>query len=103
MTEESFQREVLDNAKPVLVEIGADWCGTCHIVSPIIEKSIALFKDRIKYIKLDYDANTRLIREYGVTDIPFLLFFKSGRIVDYIIGAFSGKELEVIINALIHY
>ena len=101
MTEENFQREVLDNSKPVLVQIGADWCGTCHIVSPIIEKCIALYKDKVKFIRLDFETNVQLVQEYGVTDIPFLLFFKSGRIVDFIIGTFSGKELELRIKALI--
>jgi len=103
MTEENFRREVLDCSMPVLVEFSAVWCGTCHIVSPIIEELIASYKDRMKYVRLDFDGNVQLVQEYGVTNIPFLLFFKGGRIVDYITGAFSGKELQSRIKAIIRY
>lgn len=101
LTDENFQKEVLENLEPVLVEIGADWCGTCHIMDPIIEKLAVDYKGQIKFGKLDIDTNERIAREYGVSELPFLLFFKNGQPVDHIIGAVSKKVLETRLKELL--
>lgn len=101
LTETNFRKEVLETSEVVLVEIGADWCGTCEIMAPIIERLAADYEGRIKFGRLDIDTNERLAGEYGVTELPFLLFFKEGQLVDHIIGVVSGKVLEERIKALL--
>jgi len=101
LTEENFRREVLETPESVLVEVGAAWCGSCHIISPIIEKLAVKYKNEIKFCKLDIDNNVRIASEYGITKLPYFLFFKNGIIVDQIAGVFSRKELEARIQDLL--
>ena len=101
LTDANFQKEVVENPEPVLVEFGADWCGTCHILAPIIEELGSEFKEQIKIGKLDVEANERVTGKYGIRDLPTLLFFKSGRVVDHIIGAALKVELTAKLKALL--
>ena len=78
LTDECFHRQVLNNKKPVLVEFIADWCGTCHIMTPIIEALEIEFIEQVKFYKMAVDTNQKVINEYGIEDLPILLFFKKG-------------------------
>ena len=101
LTDENFQKEVMENPEPVLVEIGAEWCGTCHIMAPIIEKLAVQYKGRIKIGKLNIDTNIRIAREYGINELPIMLFFKNGQVVGHVIGAVSKNVLEEQIRAVL--
>ncbi len=101
LTETNFREEVLESSEPVLVKFWADWCGTCEIMAPIIERLAADYEGQIKFGKLDFDANKRLAREYSVTELPSLLLFMNGQLVDHIIGVVSGKVLEARIRKLL--
>jgi thioredoxin 1 len=101
ITDKNFKKEVLDNAGPVMVEVGADWCGACHIMAPIIEKLAFRYKGRIKIGKVDIDKNKKVAREYGVNELPLLLFFNNGRIVDHVIGPVSTDALEARLKELL--
>jgi thioredoxin 1 len=94
LTDNNFQREVLENTQPVLVEISADWCGTCHIMAPVLEKLAVEFDGQIKFGRLDVDANERTAKAYGMRELPLLLFFKDGQLVDYVMGVVSRNTLE---------
>jgi len=96
LTETDFQKEVLENREPVVVEFGAQWCGTCHINGPVLEK----FRKEIKIFKVDVDNNENLARAYGIQNIPTLLFFKNGKVADHIIGAVPKKVLAAKIEKL---
>ena len=98
LTDDNFQKEVLENIKPVIVEIGANWCGSCHIIAPIIEKIAEKYKNNIVFGKMDIDSNKQIPQKYCVNEIPLLLFFKNGQIVDSISGAISMKNLETMIK-----
>lgn len=101
LTDQNFQTEVLEYSKPVLVEVEADWCGTCHIMAPILEKLAHYYEGRIKFGRIDIEANEKIARDYGVSELPFLLFFKDGRLVDHVIGALSEKALDKRLKTLL--
>jgi thioredoxin 1 len=87
LTESNFQKEVLESTAPVLVEFGAEWCGTCHILAPILEELKSEFRESIKMAKIDVDKNQTITKRFGVVELPTILFFKYGDCVDHIIGA----------------
>jgi thioredoxin 1 len=97
----SLQKEVFESAQPVFVEINASWCGSCHIMAPVIERMARQFADKIKICQVDIDTNENLAREYGVSELPILLFFNKGIIKDHIIGPVSAVELESRLEKLL--
>ena len=94
LTDENFRHEVLESPEPVLVEIGAEWCGGSHIMAPLLDKLARHYDQHLKIGRLDVDKNERVPAQYGVRDIPTLLFFKRGQLVGRIRGAISRKDLE---------
>lgn len=94
LTDNNFQKEVLENPRPVLVEISADWCGTCHIMAPVLEKLSVEFAGQIKFGRLDADANKRTAKAYGMRELPTLLLFRDGQLVDYAMGMIARNALE---------
>ncbi|NIR47732.1 thiol reductase thioredoxin [candidate division KSB1 bacterium] len=101
LTDDNFRKEVIESRGSVLVEVGADWCGTCHIIAPVLEKLAITYKGQIKFAKVDIEATEHVAREYGVTELPVLLFFKRGQIVDHLIGAAPKKIIVQKLNALL--
>ncbi len=101
LTDANFQREVLESTCPILVQIGADWCGPCHIMAPMMDELSAEFKGQIRIGKLDIDENEQVAKEYGIHDLPILLFFKNGQIVDHIIGTVPKSVIADKLNAIL--
>ncbi len=95
LTDENFRHEVLENSGPVLVELGAAWCGGSHIMAPVLEQLASQYSQSLKIGRLDVDVNTQIPVRYGVRDIPTLLFFRQGQLVGRIKGAISRKDLEI--------
>ncbi|MBC2717144.1 MAG: thioredoxin [Desulfobacteraceae bacterium] len=93
LTSENFQKEVLNSKQPVLVEFSTEWCGTSHIIAPIIKEMTVKFKDDIKFCKIDIDEYEELSKQYGVRKIPTILLFNNGKVVDFIVGVVSRKVL----------
>lgn len=102
LTEANFQKEVLENREPVLVEFGADWCGACHLLAPILKQLHKEFNGQIKIARLDIDVCSRVAATYGIQDIPTLALFKNGRVVDQIIGVVPRPVLANKLRALVH-
>lgn len=102
LTDDNFQREVLETFEPVLVDFWADWCAPCQITAPVIEELAAEFDGRVKVGKLDIDHNTHVPAQYGIRSIPTLLFFKDGQIVDDVVGAVPKKVLTDKLNTLLY-
>ena len=98
---EIFNEDVLKNHDLVMVEIGADWSGTSHIIAPVIEKIVTKYHQQLKYFKLDIDLNKKVAEKYFITEIPSFLFFKNGRYVDCLKGCISEKEFQIRIQTLL--
>ena len=87
VTEETFTREVLESTVPVLVDFWAEWCGPCRAIAPIVDQIAAEYSGRLKVVKLDVDENSDTSIRYGVMNIPTLLLFKGGKVVERLVGA----------------
>ena len=101
VTDADFEREVLSASTPVLVEFGADWCGPCHIVAPVLKELATEFQGKIKVCQVDVDANPKVTAAHGVQGIPTFLYFRGGDVVDRSTGVVSKEVLTEKFNALL--
>lgn len=88
ITQENYQKEVIESDKPVLIDFFATWCGPCKMVSPVVDE-IANERPDIKVCKLDVDKNMDLARAFQVMSVPTLIAMKNGELVNKTIGAVS--------------
>lgn len=94
-------KEIINNGKPVVIDFWAEWCGPCRMMSPIIEELAHEYEGKVKVGKLNVDENSETTEEYGIMNIPTLLFFKNGQIVDKQVGATQKSVLVKKIEALL--
>lgn len=92
VTKETFQKEVLQSDKPVLVDFWATWCGPCRMVGPILDE-IAQEREDIKVCKIDVDAQPELATEYGIMSIPTLMVFENGQKINQALGAMPKNQI----------
>ena len=94
----SFDSEVLQAEKPVLVDFWAPWCGPCRAIGPIVEELAEAFGDTVKSTKCNVDENPVTPTKYGIKSIPTLIFFKDGKVLDKIVGIVAKSRLEEMIT-----
>ena len=94
-------KEAIQSGKPVVVDFWAEWCGPCRMVGPVVEELAKEYKGRVIIGKLDVDENVETPNEYGIRNIPTILFFKDGQIVDKQIGAAAKAALVAKVEALL--
>jgi thioredoxin 1 len=92
VTDTTFQAEVLESDKPVLVDFWAPWCGPCRIVAPHLEE-LAGEREDLRIVKLNVDENPQVSSQFNVRSIPTLLLFKHGQVAHQIIGALPKNRL----------
>ena len=100
ITKENFASLKAGNL-PLVVDFWATWCGPCRMIAPIIEELAADFDGQIVVGKCDVEENDDLAAEFGIRNIPTILFFKNGEIVDKLIGAQPKAKIEEKFKALL--
>lgn len=101
VTDETFQKEVIDYDLPVLVDFWADWCGPCKMVAPILEKLAAEFAGKVRIAKVDTDANPGLSSNFQIRSIPTIMMIKNRTIVFNQPGALPESAFRDLLNQLI--
>ena len=86
ITKENFET-LKKGDKPLVIDFWATWCGPCRMVAPIISKMAEKYDGKIAVGKCDVEENEELAAEYGIRNIPTILFFKGGQVVDKLVGA----------------
>ena len=97
-TDANFKSEVLDNDRPVLVDVWAPWCGPCRAVGPAIEELAGQFEGEVKVGKLNVDENRKTAADFEIRSIPTVMLFKDGKVVERLVGARPKSEYQEAID-----
>jgi len=99
VTDASFEEEVLNASKPVLVDFWAEWCGPCRALTPILEEVAAGHNEDIVFAKINIDENPQVPSKYGVMSIPTLILFKNGQVEAVKMGLLSKSQLSAFVES----
>jgi thioredoxin 1 len=99
LTDETFEKEVIQSNIPVLVDYWAEWCGPCKMIAPILDSLTDTYSGKLKISKLNIDDNQKTPQKYGVRGIPTLMIFKNGNVEATKVGALSKSQLTAFIDS----
>ena len=94
----SFDNDVINAGKPVLVDYWAEWCGPCKMIAPILDEVSASYGDRLQVAKMNVDENRAVPAKYGIRGIPTLMLFKDGQLAATKVGALSKAQLTAFLD-----
>lgn len=94
LTQDNFQREAVQSSTPMVVDFWASWCGPCRAIAPILEELAKQYAGKIRVGKVNVDEHQELAVQYGVLNIPTLVFLKGGQEVDRVVGVVPRLQLE---------
>ena len=100
VTDANFE-ELVNAGKPMVLDFWAEWCGPCRMVSPIIDELATEYEGKVTIGKMDVDNNNGVVAQFGIRNIPTVLFFKDGKLVDKQVGAAQKSAFVAKIDALL--
>ena len=98
VTDSSFEQEVLQSTKPVLVDFWAEWCAPCRMLTPTIDAIAEQYGETAGVVKVNVDDNTSTAQRYGIKGIPTLILFSQGKEVERVVGATSKESISRMID-----
>lgn len=98
VSDDSFQKDVIESEQPVLVDYWAPWCGPCRMIAPVLEDIAGGYTGKLQIVKLNIDENPETAPKYGVRGIPTLMLFRSGEVAATKVGAASKAELTQFLD-----
>jgi thioredoxin 1 len=101
VTDNNFENLVIKSDKPVLVDFWAEWCGPCRMVGPLVKEISQEYEGRAVIAKLDVDSNPAVSAKFGIRNIPTILYFKNGEIVDKQVGAVPKNVIASKLEAIL--
>lgn len=100
-TSENFEQAVLGASLPVIVDFSATWCGPCKMMAPVLEKLAEEYSGKVLIGKIDVEENMDIAMKYRVMNVPTLLIFKDGKILNTMVGLQNGNTLKKVIEGLL--
>jgi len=98
ITDDSFEKDVLQSSLAVLVEYWAEWCGPCKMIAPVLEDVASEYSGKLTVVKLNIDDNPNTPPKYSIRGIPTLMLFKDGNVEATKVGAVSKSQLTAFID-----
>ncbi|HCY12694.1 MAG TPA: thiol reductase thioredoxin [Gammaproteobacteria bacterium] len=98
VSDDSFEQEVLESEKPVLIDYWAEWCGPCKMIAPVLDELADEYADKVQVAKLNIDDNPATPPKYGIRGIPTLMLFKNGEVEATKVGAVSKTQLAAFLD-----
>jgi thioredoxin 1 len=101
LTDDTFDKDVVQSAEPVLVDFWAPWCGPCRMLAPVIEELAKEYTGKVKVAKINTDEHPNAASRFKISAIPTLLFFKGGKVVEQLVGVHSKAEIKKTLDSLV--
>ncbi len=98
-TDATFDNDVLQADKPVLLDFWAEWCGPCKMIAPVLDEIAEEYKDRLTIAKINIDENPQTPPKFGIRGIPTLILFKNGTVEAQKVGAVSKSQLAAFLDS----
>jgi thioredoxin 1 len=97
-TDSSFDADVLQSDKPVLLDFWAEWCGPCKMIAPLLDEAADQYAEKLNIVKINIDENPNTPQKFGIRSIPTLMLFKDGAVHAQKLGAMSKSQLDEFLD-----